>query len=342
MAETPFPDTDWERVEPEDAGLDPAGLRAAERWQRERLGDDPSRIVVVRGGRIAFEASSGMDADERVRIASAAKSVYSSVLGIAIEEGVIPSADAKVVDVFPQMMDVPEGQGPKPGRFARPKDRGITFRQLIGNTSGYLKPDEEPGERFHYQTFGMNILTHAVAAAYGLYDPAEPEGSPGLGRLIDERIAGPIGADLDYTLTNFPGVDSPALGVFGYYCQVLTNARDAARLGWLWCNAGRWGDRQVIPEAWMREAVSVSREIREHESRGQWQYGLGFWTNEAGELWPELPTDGFAALGAGGHTIVVFPSLELVVATIPGFVYPKDSRGNPEFLKLIVDSVRAN
>ena len=340
MAETVFPGAEWERADPEAAGLDPDGLRAAERWQRERLGDDPSRIVVVRGGRLVFEASSGMGADERVRIASAAKSVYSSVLAIAVEEGVIPSADAKVVDVFPRMMDVPEGQGPKPGRFARPKDRGITFRQLIGNTSGYLKPDEKPGEHFHYQTFGMNILTHAVAAAYGLYDAADPEGSPGFARLVAGRIAEPIGAEFDYALTNFPGVESPALGVFGYYTQVLTNARDAARLGWLWCNAGRWGDRQVIPGEWMREATGVSREVREHEPHDRWQYGLGFWTNEAGELWPGLPTDGFAALGAGGHTIVVFPSLELVVATVPGFVYPKESRGNPEFLKLIVDSVR--
>jgi len=62
------------------------------------------------------------------------------------------------VDYYPEMMDIAEDEGPKPGRYAFEKDWDITFRQLICNTSGYMKPGEEPGKVFHYQTFGMNIL----------------------------------------------------------------------------------------------------------------------------------------------------------------------------------------
>ena len=72
-------------------------------------------------------------------------------------------------------MDVPEGTGPKPGRYAFEKDRDLTFRQLICNVSGYMKPGEEPGKVFNYQTFGMNILCHAIATAYGMYDSRDPQ-----------------------------------------------------------------------------------------------------------------------------------------------------------------------
>jgi hypothetical protein len=64
-------------------------------------------------------------------LASAAKSIFSCILGIAIADGKLPSADAKIVDYYPEAMDVPEGEGPKPGRYAFEKDRHITFRQLI-------------------------------------------------------------------------------------------------------------------------------------------------------------------------------------------------------------------
>ena len=88
-------------------------------------------------------------------IASAAKSLYSNILGILVADGTLPSADELVVEHYPELMDVPEGFGPKAERYAFPKDRDITFRQLIGNTSGYMKPGEVPVEaRMRYSRPG--------------------------------------------------------------------------------------------------------------------------------------------------------------------------------------------
>ncbi len=131
------------------------------------------RVVIVRSGSVVAEWAHGVAHDKQWGMASAAKSIYSSALAIAIEEGKIGSADDRVVDDYPVMMDVPDGTGPKPGRYAFEKDRAITFRQLISNTSGYMKPGEEPGAVVHYQTFGMNILCHAIATAYGFWDVAD-------------------------------------------------------------------------------------------------------------------------------------------------------------------------
>ena len=194
MTSVTYPDLEWEHVSASESGFDPGKLDGAKRWLEERVGGGGYRVVIVRGGRIVAEWNRGVRRDEQLWLASATKSIFSSILGIAIEEGEIVSADARIVDYYPEAMDVPKGEGPKEGRYVFKKDGTISFRQLISNTSGYMKPGEEPGKVFHYQTYGMNILTHAISKAYGLYGIGDPEGSPGFKTLVDEKLRIPIGA----------------------------------------------------------------------------------------------------------------------------------------------------
>jgi len=337
MAAQTYPDAEWQRVSPDEVDMDPAKLNLAKRWLDENVAERRYRVVIVRGGRLVAEWNHGLERDQHLGLASAAKSIFSCILGIAIDEGKIPSADARIIDYYPEAMDVPEGEGPKPGRYAFEKDRDITFRQLISNTSGYMKPGEEPGKVFHYQTFGMNILAHAIAKTYGLYDIRDPEGSPGLRQLIDEKIRVPIGASWSYYLGNFDLQPKARIHIFGYYPGVSATALDMARLGWLWCNWGRWGGKHVIPEAWLREATRVAPDIRANCPREQWKYGYAFWTNEHGLLWPSLPRDSFAASGAGSKHIWVCPSLDLVVAQSPG-LWQDQEENDTGLLRLVVDA----
>jgi len=249
--------------------------------------------------------------------------------------GQLGPPDDKVVDYYPELMDVPEGKGPKPGRFAKPEDRDITFRQLISNTSGYMKPGEAPGSTFHYQTFGMNVLCHAIASAYGRYDSADPEGSRGLGSLIEEKIRDPIGSSWEHGYTNFDLPAESLLGIFGYYNQLYASARDMARLGLLWLRGGRWGDVQVVPGDWLAEAVCTAPDILPKCPEDEWRYGYGFWTNDHGKLWPSLPRDSFAANGAGRRHIWVCPPLDLVVAQSPGVYETQSDELNRALLERI-------
>jgi CubicO group peptidase (beta-lactamase class C family) len=336
-----YPGSEWTRSSPREAGFNPEKLEAAKQWldtRSQQRQNGRYRVVIVRGGYLVAEWNQGVERDAHLWLASATKSLYASILGIAINEGVIPSAETRVVEIYPEMMDVPDGEGPKPGRYAFEKDREITFRQLISNTSGYMKPGEEPGKIFHYQTYGMNILTHAIARAYGLYDIADPEGSPGLKTLIDSRLKDPIGAHWDYYLTNFPLHEKARLHIFGYYEGVKSSALDMARLGWLWRNGGRWGDQQLIPEAWLHEAVQVNADIRHNCPEDQWQYGYGFWTNQHGRLWPNLPKDSYAASGAGSQHIWVCPDLDLVVVQSPG-LWEKQDENDQGLLRLVVEAI---
>jgi len=342
MSAAIWPSAEWASISPEEAGLDPGKLERAHQWQEGRAADEryrAYRTAIVRGGRVVAEWYRGLDRNYHARLASATKSIFSCMLAIAIEEGKIPSSDAKLVDYYPEAMDVPEGEGPKEGRYVFEKDRQITLRQLISNTSGYMKPGEEPGAVFHYQTYGMNVLTHAIAKAYGLYDISDPEGSPGLKVLMAEKLAKPIGASWSYYLANFDLHPKARIHIFGYYEGVNATALDMARLGWLWRNWGRWEDEQVVPEDWLREATCTAPMIREHCPREQWQYGYGFWTNDYGELWPSLPCDSYAASGAGHQHIWVCPSLDLVVVQSPG-QWEDQAENDGGLLSMVVDACR--
>jgi len=316
---TIYPENEWERGDPEALGFDPARLAAAGNWQTEHAGDSPYRLLVVRHGRIAAEwHGGGMGPDDLQGQASASKSTYSTVLGIAIHEGVIDSADDLVVDYYPEFLDVAPDEGPKKNRHAFPEDAGITFRQLTGNTSGYMKPGELPGRTFNYQTFGMNVVTHALASAYSLYRTSDPERGAGFGRLVERKVRNLIGGSWKWTYSNFDLQPKAKLGVFGYATTFQMTARDMARLGLLWLNDGDWEGRQVVPAGWIRQATRVSDMLLQHEPPSLWQYGLGFWCNDQGMLWPNLPRDSFAAVGAGKQFIWVDREHDLIVVQSPG------------------------
>ena len=326
--EAVFPGKEWEWVEPKDAGFDPGKLEEARKWLQAEAGEKPYRVVVVRGGRMVAEWEQGVETDARLNMASATKSLFSSMLGIAIAEGKIGSADDELIDYFPEFMDVPEGKGPKPGRHAKPEDGGITFRQLISNTSGYMKPGETPGKQYHYQTFGMNVLCHGIESAYGMYDSSDPDRLPGMGQLIEDKIRNPIGGAWTYRYTDFQHPPGALTNIFGHSSRCDSSARDQARMGLLWLHFGRWGDTQVIPEDWMREASVTAPDVRANSPEEEWCYGYAFWTNDHGLLWPSVPTDSFAASGAGSKHSWVCPSLDLVVSQSPGIW--EDQRENDQ------------
>ena len=313
-----WPGKDWQIAGPEELGIDPDRLAEAARFQTEDADGRPYRILIARKGKIAAEWNSGIDPLAEANQASASKSTFSCVLGVAVQEGVIGSEDDRVADYYPEMLDVAPGRGPKQDRHTYPANEGITFRQLIGNTSGYMKPGEAPGKVFNYQTFGMNILTHAIASAYNLYKTSEPERGAGFGKLTEWKIRNPIGATWSWKYKNFDLPPQARTDVFGNFTGYQMTPRDMARLGWLWLNRGDWNDTRVVPADWIERATRVSPEILENEPEERHVYGLGFWCNDRGQVWPDLPRDSFAASGAGNQHIWVCPQLDLVVVQSPG------------------------
>jgi hypothetical protein len=74
-----------------------------------------------------------------------------------------------------------------------------------------------------------------------------------------------------------------------------------AKFGLLFLNAGRWGDRQIVPAEWVAE--STRNQLQSEE--GGKTYGYWWWVKDDG---------GYVAMGWGGQAISVDPALELVAA----------------------------
>jgi CubicO group peptidase (beta-lactamase class C family) len=240
------------------------------------------------------------------------------MLGIALAEGRVRSIDDRLVDYYPEMMECTGDRGANAKQHVTEKDRTVTFRQVAAQISGFMEPGEPTGKVFHYQTFGMATLMHAIAKQYGYYDPREPGSAPGDGELIAKKLRDPIGATWSWRYMNFKFPETAKYEIFMNYPHLLMTTRDMARLGHLWLNWGQWRGRPVIPEAHHRDAVRVPQVTRDAVPPEDWKYGYGLWVNEFGRLWPNLPRDSYTAAGAGVRLIWVCPSLGLVVAQNPG------------------------
>ncbi len=131
-------------------------------------------------------------------------------------------------------------------------------------------------------------------------------------------------------------------------------ARDMARFGQLYLCHGRWGSRQIIPEAWVDKSSHAEEMVRMgHVDLGGYEY---LWWVEHGGVHLDggatLPGM-YSAQGAGGHYILIVPTLDLVIVyqfdnepqhkDVQGVLYAAQKKGiyDNQFghlVKLILDA----
>jgi CubicO group peptidase (beta-lactamase class C family) len=83
------------------------------------------------------------------------------------------------------------------------------------------------------------------------------------------------------------------------------------RFGYLLLREGRWGDRQLVPEQYIRQCR------RQSPYNPHAPYSLQFDVNTDGH-YPEYPRDTFWKSGSGAHMLYIVPSLDLVVWKLAG------------------------
>ena len=211
-----------------------------------------------------------------------------------------------------------------------------------------MRAEEAPGTAWTYDTMGMSTLMHTIAKQYGYYDSKnpDPKAKRGDGELIAKKIRDPIGASWKWKYMNFSDHPPKAkLNLFGNYVHLLMNVRqDLARLGLLWLANGRWKNEQIIPADWHAKSIRVAPIIKQCEPEKEWIYGFGFWTNELGKLWPNLPRDSYMAAGFPSIKLWICPSLSLMIAASPGLPRKKnfkDTVKDSRFLERVVDAVQS-
>lgn len=213
----------------------------------------------------------------------------------------------------------------------------------------------EPGSNFNYSNYGLELLALAMRNISGeeiapyLYKRVlEPSGFPS-GIVENHYLHMPYTDEQELNFSAEPGwgrggssggnaygADGSA-SPYGYNSIVGSTfrctARDFARLGQLWLNKGRWGDRQLIPAAWIEEATT--RFVQENGTSPA-NYGYTFWLFDE---WDGVPKDTFASLGHNVNDCYVIPSRDLVIVRQGNANH--DSAKRTDFVKTVIQKVVA-
>jgi len=360
-ASTPYvPAATWEHRDPAAAGFDPARLTEAiqfaiqadakaprdmevshyQSFGREPYGQgigpfkprgEPTGVI-LRGG---YVVATWGEPDRVDMTHSVTKSFLSSVVGVAVDRGLIPSVRDTVwkamAPIYRLRLQAPSEPGTTAGEsyfldpFATPHNREITWDDLLRQTSDWEgtlwgKPDwadrpaqdpaewrtrkrAQPGTTYEYNDVRVNVL---ALAATNVWRRPLPE-------VLRDNIMDPIGASASW---RWFGYDNAWITLDGRPVQVVSggghwgggmfiNAWDMARFGLLTLRRGMWGDKRILSEAWVKMALTPPAP--------QPTYGFMNWFLNTDRKWmPSAPPNAFGHVGNGTNLVFVSPDQDLV------------------------------
>ena len=305
-----WPTREWPVSTPQAQGMD-AGRLAELLAEIDRRGLALHSLLIIRKGAIVSETYYGNDgADERHEQYSVTKSFVSTLIGIALDRGLIQSVDQPVLELLPQYAAL---QGAT--AVGTPDlHQKISLEHVLTMTSGlgwsetdagfmalYQSDDwpafmlalpvvETPGAQFDYCSGCSHLL---IAVVEGVAEDGTLE-------FVRQNLFEPLGIT-GWTWEQ----DADGIPIGGWGLRLTP--RDMAKLGYLYLRGGEWDGRQIVSSEWVAQATQ--RHIRTEDERG---YGYQWWIDADGE--------GYAALGRNGQMIYVRPGADLIVVTTAGSV----------------------
>lgn len=263
-------------------------------------GSETTAVLVVQDGKIVAERyRPDINMHTSQRTWSVAKSLAGTVIGAAVQQGLI-SLNAPA--------PVPEWQRGGDPRAA------ITLEQLLRMSSGLHS--DFAGNTTHDLYFGGvavkdQIAGWPLAARPGSVFRYANNDIVAAMRALEHRLGRdamlfPFRALLWKLGMTRTVPETDWRGTFIMSSQVWTTARDLARLGILHLNDGVWNGERILPEGWND---LIRRHGPAQPERG-FGYGLTWWTFPPDS---NVPSDAFVAQGNRGQYLAVIPSLRLVV-----------------------------
>jgi CubicO group peptidase (beta-lactamase class C family) len=265
-----------------------------------------SLLVQRNGILVAEEYFNGFTPDSLHDVRSVTKSVISVLVGIAIEEGLIPSVDEPVGSYLVPVVDsIREEVAAIPIRSFLMMSSGLDWHELDLGTSysDWWQSDDmiqfvvdlpivhEPGARFIYNTGASHLLSVILTEATGM---------PTL-EFARQYLFDPLGFSGSSWLQENRGYDTGGMGL-------RITARDMMKIGQMFLDGGIWDGAQVVPAPWVTESADPRLSTQESVPFGQ-SYGYLWWVGEGGGR------DFYMASGYGGQFILVDPDLDLVVVS---------------------------
>jgi len=298
--------------------------------ERARGFDQLHALMIARAGeQVVSERVRGPALDRPANVKSVSKTIVATLLGAAIDRGVVPGADATLADVAPRLL--PRGADPRAG--------GITLGNLASLQAGLERTSgpnygpwvssgnwvadalsrpmiAEPGTRMLYSTGSTHILGAALAEASG----------ENLLALAREWLGRPLGVEIP-AWTRDPQ---------GYYLggnEMALSPEAMVRFGEMIRRGGEIDGTRVVSEGW----IAASFEPRTMSPWSGLAYGYGWFLGRSGGA------DVALARGFGGQVIAVVPDRALTIAITSDPTRPARSGGYfGDLLSLIDDIVAAS
>jgi CubicO group peptidase (beta-lactamase class C family) len=290
---------------------------------------DPTGVI-VRQGYIVAEWGDPHRVDMTF---SVTKSFLSTTVGLALDRGLIRSVQDRVADYMaPVVLVRSDGDGSAMldesaiVPFETPHNRKITWEHLLRQTSDWEgtlwgKPEwadrpsgdpsewrtrarREPGSAYEYNDVRVNVL---ALAALNVWRRPLPQ-------VLKELVMDPIGASQTWRWYGYEnswilidGVAMQSVSGGGHWGGgMFISARDQARFGYLTLRRGKWKERQLLSEAWVRMALTPTPV--------EPTYGFMNWfVNTDRKFLPSAPASAFTHLGSGTNMVYVDPEHDLVI-----------------------------
>jgi CubicO group peptidase (beta-lactamase class C family) len=306
--------------------------------------DDIHSLLIAKDGNLVVEeyfAANGskhrpvvadLFRDRPHHLASTTKSVTSTLVGIAIDQGFIKSVEDPIYRYLPAYSSL----------FTEEKKRiricdmltmtpGFEWRQFgvsddrndgmqMWRTEDVIryvlqKPLEaEPGRKFNY-TNGVPTVTGAIIKnAVGME----------VGEFAEKYLFQPLGIS-EYVWTSYPDGSIETDG------GLALRSRDLAKIGQLFLNNGVWNGKRIVSEQWVLE--STKERLRFGKSN-RWGYGY-HWMQTATRV-GNREVHSYFVPGDGNQILAVFPELGTVVVFTAGN-YGKDPK--PVYYSLFEDFI---
>lgn len=357
----PGPDAEWNKKSPAEVGMSAEKLQEAiafsishesknprdmEQSHYQSFGKEPFGNgigpfkergdvsgVVLRNGFIIAEWGDPFRVD---MTHSVTKSFLSTVIGLAVDKGMIRSVHDTVwkyvppiqlyssIPIIDKANQLGHSQWLMP--FESKHNRIITWDHLLRQVSDWEgtlwgkpewadrpgpKPEEwqtrarnEPGKVYEYNDVRVNVLALAGLSVWRKPLPV----------VLKENIMDPINASNTW---RWYGYENSFVIIDGQIMQsvsggghwgggMIIHARDMARFGYLTLRKGKWKDKQLLSEAWVKMALTPTP--------AQPTYGFMNWfLNTDKKLIPAAPASAFYHLGNGTNMVYVDFENDLVV-----------------------------
>lgn len=294
-------------------------------------------FLVIRNDSILYQwYRSGRDASMIVPSFSMAKSYVSALVGIAIGEGLIKSADEPITNYLDYLdkekfgkitvqhvLDMQSGLRSIENYYNPFGDVAkYYYGRRLKRYTRHLKIKEEPGRNFEYISLNTQLLGLIVEKATG----------KGLTEYLQEKIWSKIGTEFDAGWS----IDSRKYHTEKAFCCINARARDFAKFGRLYLNKGNWEGRQLVPEAWVSASATFTAPKNNYLYSNQWWHTRSFYpaadsarfgkpyallTFAGKGKQPESsyivkPKEGYYAEGHLGQFIYICPSKNMVLVRL--------------------------